>query len=248
MLVAPFALTLAASAAHRYPYGGEARTMQFVAPGVCLLAGLGGAAVLALVPRRATRRGLAMVSSALLAAFGTFETSKSVVRPYRSAYDERVRAFARDFWPTQIRDAEVACLRRDFGIVEDLYARRGILNGRTPVFVCNQRIYSTNDGPHWDRVSATHPLRCVLYYETDPRQPEVVDWLDAMRSDYNLARVDRFEVNVADPGVPPKREWVHVLDFTPKRGPAAIGQFATRTTDRGLTPDSEPGQLAPALR
>jgi hypothetical protein len=224
MLLAPFALTLAASAVHRYPYGGEARTMQFVAPAVCLMAGLGAATLMQRVNSPARRR-LAIVTLGWLTALGLFETGQFVIRPARSVYDERVRAFARDFWPSQARYAEVACLRRDFGIVEDLYARRHILNGRTPVFVCNRRIYSpprAEDGPHWDRISASHPLRCVLFHETEPDQPEVVAWLDAMRSSYDLARTERFEVNIAPPGVPQKLELIRVYEFTPRPGMAAL--------------------------
>ena len=257
MLLAPFALTLAASAVHRYPFGGEARTMQFVAPAVCLMAGIGGATLLRQFTGPAGRR-LSMTAIGLLVALGLFETGKAVLRPYRSAYDERVRDFARDFWPSQARDAEVACLRSDFGIVEDIYARRGVLNGRTPVFVCNQRINSpsrTEDGPRWDRVSATHPLRCVLYHETEPGQPEVVAWLDAMRSSYNLARVERFEVNVADPGRRPKLELIHVYEFTPKPGTAAqyVGPAGAGRIHPG-SPRQPPSALAqhrrlpPALR
>ena len=42
-LTAPFGLALLAAALHRYPYGSEARLMQFAAPSICLLAGLGAA-------------------------------------------------------------------------------------------------------------------------------------------------------------------------------------------------------------
>ena len=41
MLLAPFALGLVAAALGKYPYGGTARTMQYVAPSICLLMGLG---------------------------------------------------------------------------------------------------------------------------------------------------------------------------------------------------------------
>src|SRR5262249_39579773 len=47
LCVAPFGLALAASSLGRYPYGGAARTMLFLAPMICLLAGLGASALLA---------------------------------------------------------------------------------------------------------------------------------------------------------------------------------------------------------
>jgi hypothetical protein len=42
LLLAPFGLGLVAAALGRYPYGGSARTMQYLAPAIVLLAGLGG--------------------------------------------------------------------------------------------------------------------------------------------------------------------------------------------------------------
>ena len=42
-LLAPFALALVAASLKRYPYGSEARLMQFAAPSICLLSGLGAA-------------------------------------------------------------------------------------------------------------------------------------------------------------------------------------------------------------
>jgi hypothetical protein len=41
LLLAPFLLTFIAAAMRKYPYGGSARVAQYVAPAVCLLAGLG---------------------------------------------------------------------------------------------------------------------------------------------------------------------------------------------------------------
>ena len=45
-LLAPFALAFVAASLQRYPYGFEARLMQFVAPSICLLSGQGLAIVL----------------------------------------------------------------------------------------------------------------------------------------------------------------------------------------------------------
>ena len=56
MLLAPFALGLLAAVLGKYPYGGTARTMQYVAPSICLLMGLGMAELVALIPRDNTRR------------------------------------------------------------------------------------------------------------------------------------------------------------------------------------------------
>ncbi len=60
--LAPFGLALMAAAIRRYPYGGvtdgsPARVMQYLVPSICLLAGVGGAALLGRIrePRRRLR-------------------------------------------------------------------------------------------------------------------------------------------------------------------------------------------------
>jgi hypothetical protein len=219
-LIAPIPLTLAAAILHRYPYGGEARTMQFVAPGVCLLMGLGLATMLEAIrfPRLRLRAlGIALFA---LAGLGIFIEAGLLRRPYRLPYDERVRAFARRFWPAQAEGAEVACIRWDFGVIEEIYSR-GVLNPKTPVFLCNQLIYSPGrymGGPRWDLVSASHPLRCVLFHETAVDQPELVGWLRSMEGRFDLRRCERIELDVADPGKPPNLELIHVFEFTPRAG------------------------------
>src|SRR5262249_39553390 len=47
ILLAPLGLGFVAACVGGYPYGGSARTMQYIAPAICLMTGLGGAALLA---------------------------------------------------------------------------------------------------------------------------------------------------------------------------------------------------------
>ena len=47
MFAGVFALGFAAAAVHRYPYGANSRLVQYLAPIICLLAGLGFAIILA---------------------------------------------------------------------------------------------------------------------------------------------------------------------------------------------------------
>src|SRR5207247_1510864 len=56
LCLAPFALGLVAAALERYPYGGSARTMQYVAPAICLFAGVGVALALGWLRRPAMLR------------------------------------------------------------------------------------------------------------------------------------------------------------------------------------------------
>ena len=93
-LIAPFGLAFLAAAMGRYPYGSEARLMQFAAPGICLLAGQGAAAAVE-VDRQPTRsRGVIWVGLSGLVACGIVPQVVSFLHPYRMLYDHQERQFA----------------------------------------------------------------------------------------------------------------------------------------------------------
>ena len=154
----PFGLGLAAAALRRYPYGGAAhggstRFMQYLAPSICLLAGLGAATALEWLPRPRRRLLLLRAGLVALAAVGIVPLAGDLSRPYRSAHAQRSRQFARGFWPALARDAEVACLRWDlgFGAWDSIHLDR-------PVALCNQAIYSPARGAGAGR-AGTRSLR-----------------------------------------------------------------------------------------
>jgi hypothetical protein len=218
MLLAPLALALLAAALRRYPYGIEARQMQFAAPAICLLAGLGVAWLLHRIVRRQIGRTLTAVALFGLAGCAIVSVASDLRQPYRFPYDYHVRQFARRFWREQASRAELACLYSDFGIADRDHHR---LNLRTAAYVCNQWIYSPQrrlgGGPRWEAVSPRRPLRCVLYHETRPDHPKVVAWLARMQHAYELRQVDR--IAIALPGM--KSEHLVVFEFVPRPGVAA---------------------------
>lgn len=96
LLLAPFALTFAAAALERYPYGKSFRVAAFLAPSICLLAGIGASALLDLlrVPRR--RERLAATLAAVLLLFALGGMAADILRPYKREEDQRMRAAMRD--------------------------------------------------------------------------------------------------------------------------------------------------------
>jgi hypothetical protein len=95
LLTAPFGLTLAAAALHRYPYGGSARVAQHLAPCICLLAGVGLAALIHLVARTGPgRRRLALAALAGLGLIGVGGVARDLVKPYKTAGDHEARRLA----------------------------------------------------------------------------------------------------------------------------------------------------------
>ncbi len=79
----PFAMGLAAAAIRRYPYGGvadgsPARVMQYLVPSICLLTGIGAAALLAIV--RNLRRAREPYGSACLLSLASVSRLSPLIR------------------------------------------------------------------------------------------------------------------------------------------------------------------------
>ena len=220
ILVAPFGFTLLAAVLHRYPYGGEARTMQYLAPSICIMTGIGLDAILRAVSSWRMRERIVRLGMIGLAVVALVLAWNNIRQPYRMIYDQRVREFAREFWPSQVRDAEVACIRWDYGVIEQYY-KKGILNDNTPYFLCNQMIYSPqrqhNGGPRRDRVTSERPLRCVLYHETSPNDPDVLAWLETMKTQYHLRERKPYDVTVSGPKERLRVERIYVYEFEPTK-------------------------------
>ncbi len=234
-LLGPFAMTLIASALRRYPYGGvahgsPARVAQYLAPSICLLAGLGAGWLIEQVKSPGRRYRLRVMVLAGLCGAGVAPLALDAAHPYRAVHAERARAFARAFWPDFDRDAEPVCLRWDVEI-EPWDAT----NLNVAVYLCNQRIYSPRRkqglGPNLRAVSATRPIRCVLPL-ADPTSPRVAAWLRRMSEIYQLRSSRSMDVNMAEPEAPPRVEHYTIYEFTPDHSAATWAPFSA--TDRRI--------------
>ncbi|APW60193.1 hypothetical protein BSF38_01659 [Paludisphaera borealis] len=216
-LIAPFGLTLLASVFHRYPFGTEARLMQFAAPAVCLLSGAGAGAAIEWIRSAGRRRRVLGAVLTGLVACGIAPQVVSSMIPYRMLHDQEAREFARRFWAEQGRDAELACAHLDFGLDSPGW------QGRQAWYLCNQAIYSpqrrAHGGPRLDRVSTDHPLRCVVF-EQDPDGAPVRAWLARMRTEYDLRSQSMREplVTLGDPARQAPERW-RIYEFIPRSKP-----------------------------
>ena len=104
----PFALGLAAAALRRYPYGMSNRTMQYLAPAICLLAGLGAASLLATIRDPVHRRRILVGIVVGLAAMGLARDAYSLRYPYHRATEDRAPRLR-----PLVLDREVAARRAD---------------------------------------------------------------------------------------------------------------------------------------
>lgn len=203
LLVSPAALNLLAALLGRYPYGGHVKFSQYLAPAICALIGLGGAAALgsgrANHARR--RRGLALGLTVLaLISLGTI--ARDFASPHKSPTDARYRDFARWFWPSLEFGGEVACLHADLG--QEFAPGTFHHLGWSAMYLCNQRIYSPRHRlgkpVEWSRISADWPLHCVEYRaEVYPYDESACQrWLDEMQKRFRLVSRDEFPSPVFD--------------------------------------------------
>ena len=221
ILLSPLGLGMVAAGLRLYPYGGPAphgsaaRIMQYAAPAVCLLIGLGLSGALDRF-RAVTKsdRPLRLASFALLVV-GIVPLIDGYLHPYRAFQAEAARAFARKFWPDVGDGAEVADLRWDF----DGIALWDSVHLGVAVSLCNEAIYSPRreiGGPRWEAVSKVRPLRCVLVVSTESEAPRNQAWLDKMGRRYILTGHRVIPVETANAGGPSRPERFEVFEFIPK--------------------------------
>lgn len=202
----PLALTFVAAALRRYPYGGHVKLNIYMAPAFCLLAGWGAALVIDWMRRRALQpddrsagpalaRGT-FIGVAVLAAIGLGSIVRDVMTPYKTAGDDRARAFARWFWTNAAHQGEVACVATDLGetFSPDIYERLNY----SALYFCNRRIYAPRGSWRkpidWQAVAPDRPLRCVIYQAEGTTFDESARarWLADMSARWQLKSQEEF--------------------------------------------------------
>ena len=178
LLLMPFALGLIAAALGRYPYGVSARTMQYVAPAILLMAGLGAAVLLARLPGPHWRQPVSLLIMGTIFIVGIGMMAWDAAHPYKILYDHTSRDFARQFWRGESAGAELICAKTDLRLPLDSLAWQG---NRAASYLCYQKIYydrfRANRRPRYDLVSESHPLRVVVFQETPGDRSTVSEWI-----------------------------------------------------------------------
>ena len=114
LFTVPLTLNFIAAALHVYPYIGHPRVVLYMGPIVCLMFGLGGAAILSLLKnRRWSAPRPAVAALVILAAMGSIASVRDFLKPYKETCWQRNRDFARWFWTDKALDAELVCLSTD---------------------------------------------------------------------------------------------------------------------------------------
>lgn len=217
------ALAFVAAALHRYPYGGNSRLVQYLAPIVCLLGGLGLATILASLPKPVWRRRmLAAYLSTLLVMAGAVLVY-DLVHPFKHRVDLVHQGFARWFWGQDWTGAQVVCLKTDWQT--ELFPANDY-----SAYLCYQRIYSPRHrrGAQPEeaiRPDPARPLVCVVYsaHGNHLQTAEVSGWLADMASQYEITERHTHQVQLNIPREQDVFGFYDVYRFKPKSTSTAGG-------------------------
>lgn len=230
LCLVPLAANFAAACLKAYPYGSHVRVMLYAAPLVCLPAGAGAAALLKRVPTlRRHRHVPVLVTALLLTALAVAWPVRDFLRPYKMEFCRENRDFARWFWASKSRDAEVACLDSDWNLRFRGEPIQGMpwsdlpnaadLFDTSSLFRANRAIYRPATGPpDLARVSGQHPLRCVHFrsWSSDYDEAGLGRWLDEMQSQYRLVGRETHRFPISWLQLDDRYDRVELFEFVPK--------------------------------
>ena len=190
LILCPAVLHFIAAALQKYPYGGHVKFSQYLAPMICCLAAVGISQLSEWRSRWSIPVGRSLaVTCGILAVIGLASIGRDLANPYKTRSDFRARAFAQSFWVGVHSAEEVVCLKSDLGL--DFVPDQHRELSWSAHYLCNQAIEVSRwhlKPANFDRVSASRPLRCVLYrdarYQLD--QDRLTSWLSDMQQKYEL--------------------------------------------------------------
>ncbi|HOO76554.1 MAG TPA: glycosyltransferase family 39 protein [bacterium] len=216
LLLSPFLFTFIAAILHRYPYGYSARFNLYLAPAICLLAGLGGARLIALISSPRLRKPVTGAALGLLALTGTATAAVDLFHPYKNIEDVRARDFARKFWRGQPRDVQTVCVYRDLGIE---FFPRLFQWGHSSRYLCHQEIFRDDPGGG-GATRSLRPLRVVVFSVPDRFEPYAAldevrwrNWLETTTEEYEFVSHRRYQVNA---GIDSHHETYDIYEFVPR--------------------------------
>jgi len=198
---APFLAGLAAAFLHLYPYGDNDRLVVYLAPGICLTAGLGAGTLLTRLTGEAKRRRVLLGVVTALVLAGLAIGVESLWRPSGNLDgEERERRFARGFWPEVGLAGEAAAARDDLHVALDpdrwMFGR----TGWAAAFRYHRAVYGPKPwrdaDERWGLLTPEHPLRVVAWSPDGDRSPErEQEWLAAIAPRFRLLRRQDLSVN-----------------------------------------------------
>ncbi len=218
LLMSPCLMGLVAAGLGQYPYGGAPRLTQYLAPSICLLAGVGASVVVARLSPGIRRRQALALSIALLVAIGVFLVVRDLCEPYRVRGDLETRQFARAFWQQNTREVDLVCVKSDLGLnfQPHLWSR-----GMSAVYLFYRGMFAQPRMRNyrvetWIGGMVARPARLVFYDDLPEDEPAFKHWLAWLGRSYSIAPRRDYTVNPGKPGELWLRDRYVVLDLVPR--------------------------------
>ena len=218
LLMSPCLMGLVAAGLGQYPYGGAPRLTQYLAPSICLLAGVGASVVVARLSPGIRRRQALALGIVLLAAIGVFLAVRDLCEPYRVRGDLETRQFARAFWQQNTREVDLVCVKSDLGLnfQPHLWSR-----GMSAVYLFYRGMFAQPRMRNyrvetWIGGMVARPARLVFYDDLPEDEPAFKHWLAWLGRSYSIAPRRDYTVNPGKPGELWLRDRYVVLDLVPR--------------------------------
>ena len=179
LLVSPIALNLLAAVLRRYPYGGSCRLSQHLAPGICILAGLGVAALIERIRQPELRRRWILGVTGLFVVVAIGGVTRDFLNPQRGGFFRWARDLVAEVRSTiPGEDPLVICNGPDSGCFFDWY---WVTERRHPV--------TWNSEPPADVSSRTRIWAMHFVHGSAPEFQPVLEKLQKQDPAWRLTRI-----------------------------------------------------------
>jgi hypothetical protein len=218
LFIGPFIPAFLAAALRRYPYGYSARWMLYLAPFICIPAGVGAAALVSRIRRHRWRKVVIVGVITGLGLIGLGSIARDLSRPYKAKADLDSRSFARSFWRNNPEDGGLFCLKDDLG--EDVFSGLFLASHKSARYLCNRAIYYARR-PRLPMVefkrewSGGDRFNLVVYSvpEHDKEEKRFFDLLGTIQERAELTGYRSYYINEESPA---HRERYEVYEFNGK--------------------------------
>ena len=214
LLVMPMGVALAVAALKLYPYGGQARIMQYIAPAVCLMAGLGLSTLLGWLPGRPAgpRRSGSRPSPWPPRESSRWRTTSDIrtgpsttIRPASSPADSGP---SRPGMPKSPACSGISGSRRGMSACP---------HGDLPVQPADLfPAPASRRRAALDLVTPERPLRCVAFDDAIIKSPAATAWLESIETRYTLRKRVDLVVPTIGLDMKPWNDHVRIFEFQPK--------------------------------
>ena len=202
LTLAMIALGLVAAGMQRYPFGNVARLVQYLAPSICLLMGLGIAQSISwLRQSHWQERLLRWLICFLFWGAGAASLAAVIANPYKTIGTVIHRNFAQWFW---IENPSIQNVCIDLDLHIQLYSPPSGATYLEPSYPCYRAMYD-HQRIHFyslsDLLSANPKnLRCVLSHSNQSQRNDLAfaEWLSAMNVNYELTGHNSYRLPIVN--------------------------------------------------